>query len=148
MAGKQGAKSVKAVEVPSRFGERFMHEMDGRSVVARELRDRLRFLTADLGGLNTLSYQEQSLCKRAVHLERLIEQKEMALASGRKVDPNVYFSAITTLSSLFSKLGLKRRVKVLSLTDYLQTKGSEPTNGTTNIDSHSLPISSQKGDPS
>ncbi|TKB74288.1 MAG: hypothetical protein E8D46_10155 [Nitrospira sp.] len=95
--------------------------------MARELRDRLHALTADLGGWSSLSYQEQSLCKRLVHLERLVELKELKLAQGGRLDENLYFNAINSLSGLLTKIGLKRRVKVVSLTDYLNNKpANEP----------------------
>lgn len=105
-----------------------MESMDGRVRVARELRDRLHALASDLGGLASLSYQEQSLCKRLVHLERLVELKELKLAQGGRLDENLYFNAINSLSGLLTKIGLKRRVKVLSLADYLNGKpANEPT---------------------
>ena len=103
-----------------------MAELDGRVRVARSLRDRLRALTSDLGGVTNLSYQEQSVCKRAVHLERLIEKKESTLAHNGTVDENSYYSAITTLSSLFSKLGLKRRPKVIGTLAELLSQRQEP----------------------
>jgi len=90
-----------------------MAQLNGRVRVARSLRDNLRALMNDLGGPGNLSYQEQSLCKRAVHLERLIAKRELTLAHGGTLDENCYYSAITTLSSLFSKVGLKRRPKVV-----------------------------------
>jgi hypothetical protein len=113
MSGKAGAKSDKATEVPARYDQDFMAQLDGRVRIARTLRDRLRALTNDLGGLGNLSYQELSLCKRAVHLERLIEKRELTLAHNGKVDENCYYSALTTLSSLFAKVGYKRRPKVV-----------------------------------
>lgn len=113
MSGKPGQKSTLSTEVATRYDEDFLESMDGRVRVARTLRDRLRALTNDLGGLANLSYQEQCLCRRAVHLERLIEKRELTLAHGGKVDENCYYSAITTLSSLFSKVGYKRRPKVV-----------------------------------
>ena len=113
MAGKQGAKSDKATEVPDRYDHDFMAQLYGRVKVARTLRDRLRALTNDLGGTSALSYQELSLCKRAVHLERLIEKREATLAHGGTLDENSYYSALTTLSSLFAKVGYKRRPKVV-----------------------------------
>jgi len=131
MSGKQGALSVKGVEVPYSYEENFMQEMDGRTLVARELRDRLHALAADLGGWSSLSYQERSLCRRLIHLERLVEQKELKLATGgrfRPMDENVYFNAINSLSGLLSKIGLKRRVQVVSLKDYLEK--STPTTPT------------------
>ena len=107
-----------------------MAEMDGRTLVARELRDRLHALSADLGGWNSLSYQERSLCRRVIHLERLTEQKELKLAQGGRLDENLYFNCINSLSGLWSKIGLKRRVKILALTDYLAAKAI-PTKDTT-----------------
>jgi hypothetical protein len=101
--------------------------MDGRSEVARTLRDRLQALSADLGGWSSLSYQEQSLCKRLIHLERNVELKELRLAQGNRVDENLYYCGLNALSGLWSKLGLKRRVKILALKDYLEAKTSKPT---------------------
>jgi hypothetical protein len=114
MGGKQGAKSDKATEIAERYHEDFMSQLDGRVRVARTLRDRLRALTNDLGGVGGLSYQELSLCKRAVYLERLIEKKELSLAHNGTIDQNLYFSAINSLSALFNRLGLKRRPKLLN----------------------------------
>ena len=73
-----------------------------------------------------LSYQERSLCKRAIHLERLIEKRELTLALNGAVDEPGYFNAINALSGLYTKLGLKRRVKQLSLKDYLNSSKTEP----------------------
>lgn len=114
MAGKQGQRSQKDTEIVALYDAEFMSQLDGRVKVARTLRQRLGALTNDLGGLANLSFQEQCICKRVVHLERLIEKKEMALAHNRKVDEGCYYAAITTLSALLSKVGLKRRPKLVS----------------------------------
>ncbi|MBI5315847.1 MAG: hypothetical protein HZB34_07740 [Nitrospirae bacterium] len=149
MSAKVGQRSLKPTEMSRRYTAQFLEDMDGRSLIARALRGQLRELTNDLGGIAQLSYQERSLAKRVVHLQRLIEQKERALMQGDPVDQTSYFSAVTLLSSLLSKLGLKRRAKQLpSLTEYLNGKASsphaEPT--PTIIDNHSL--TSHQGDPS
>ena len=121
MSGKKGMKSNKATEVSHRYDPNL--ELDGRSFVARTLRDRLRALTNDQGGAKTLSYQRLSLNKRAIHIERLIEKTfEIPLANGQPVDVNAYLAAINCLSSLFSRLGLERKSKVISLGDYLTCK--------------------------
>src|SRR5262245_61076927 len=120
MAGKRGQKSVKETEVAPHYRESFLADLDGRVRIARTLVHRWRDFTGDLGGVANLSYQEQSLCKRAVHLERLIEKKESTLAHGGTVDVNAYLAALNTLSSLLGKLGLRRRAKqVPSLSDYV-----------------------------
>ena len=96
-----------------------MSELDGRVRVAKSLRERLNSLVSDLGGPAELSYQELSLCKRAIHIERLIEKDELSMAHGGVVDRFATIAAINTLTSLFSKIGLKRRAKILNLKDYL-----------------------------
>jgi len=128
MSGKPGQQGTKATEVPARYDEDFLDAMDGRFEVARTLRHRLGQLTADLGGLAGLSYQERSLCRRIVHLERHVEKKELSLAHGGTLDENSYFAAINGLSGLFSKIGLKRRAKQLpTLGEYLSGKAAAPS---------------------
>ena len=113
MSGKPGQQTTKAIEVGSRYDENFVSELDGRYRTAKTLRQRLRELTNDLGGLPGLSYQERSLCKRAIHLERVVEKFESTLAHGGSVEFNHYFGLVNTLSGLWSKLGMKRRAKVV-----------------------------------
>lgn len=120
MAGKAGQKGTKATDVSKRFRADFLEQMDGRVAAVKTLHERLSALVTDLGGLDALSYQERSLCKRAIHLERLLEHFEGSLAHGGAVDYTQYFSMINTLSGLFTKLGLKRRAKAITLADYLK----------------------------
>jgi hypothetical protein len=130
MSGVKGQQGTGAKEVPAKFEEGFLATMDGRGRTVRTLRQRLGALISDLGGAAGLSYQEQSLCKRLVHLERLIERKESTLAHGGNVEETNYLSAINALTGLCGKLGLKRRAKpVLSLSDYLAKSkpAAEPT---------------------
>jgi len=127
MAEKRKNKSTKAIEIPTRFTDDFLSTMDGRGEVTRTLRQRLGQLVADLGGFSNLSYMEQSLCKRIVHLERSIEKRELSLAHGGECDETVYLSSINVLSGLFGKIGLKRRArKIQSLEDYLKRPPPEP----------------------
>jgi len=149
MSGKLGQRSDKAVEIAERYTEGFLEDMDGRRTAARALRDRLHALASDLGGISALSYQEISLCKRVVHLEGLIQMKELSLAQNQKVDELSYFHAITVLSSLLSKLGLRRRARQLpSLSEYLSNKTNSQveTTQTTDIDSN-IPPSTNGGTP-
>ena len=127
MAGKQGAKSEKAVEIPARFDMNFLEAMDGRGHAVKTLRQRLGALMSDLGGGPELSYQEQSLCKRFVHLERLIERKESSfMHNGTPVEID-YLNAINTLSGLCTKLGMKRRAKVVgTLAELLSRREPAP----------------------
>lgn len=130
MSGKRGQQSLKATDIETRYDAKFMEDLDGRSLVARALRQRLGELTADLGGWDALSYPERSLCQRMVHLERLIESKELTLAQGRRVDENKYVNAVCCLSGLFSKIGLKARRKVVTLNEYIEAKKATPATPT------------------
>lgn len=112
-------KSALPTDIPARYDESFLEEMDARSEVYKMMSQRLRSLVISLGGSDGLSYQERSLCKRAIHLERLIEKRELTLALNGTIDEPGYFNAINVLSGLYSKLGLKRRVKMVSLRDVL-----------------------------
>jgi hypothetical protein len=125
MSGKKGQQGTGAKEIGEQYSANFMEELDGRFRTARTLKQRLRALTNDLGGITELSYQELSLVHRCLHLERLLERRESTLAHGGTIDDQSYFSGITTLSSLFTKLGLRRRAKaVMSLDQYVTEKYS------------------------
>ena len=120
-------KVEKPTDVEARYQEDFLLHLDGRVRVAKSLRERLGALVSDLGGHDSLSYQERSLCKRIVHLERVIEKYECTLAHGGTVDMHLYLSAINVLSGLYSKVGMKRRAKTLSLKDYLNAQQPAPS---------------------
>lgn len=123
MTEKPRGRVVKPTEVPARYDPGFLDAMDGRVEAVRTLRQRLSQLMGDLGGERELSYQEKSLCKRIVHLERLIERREMSMAHGGTVDESVHLAGINSLCALFGKIGLKRRAKQIpSLGDYLKGK--------------------------
>ena len=119
-------KPTDAQAVQKRYEAGFLDSMDGRAEVTRTLRQRLGQLVADLGGVSNLSYMEQSICKRVVHLERLIEKRELTAAHGGAVDETLQLATINCLSGLFGKLGLKRRAKQISLKDYLTSKPEPP----------------------
>ena len=126
MSGKKGQKGSKPTELAERYEEGFLDSLDGRVRVAKSLRERLGALVSDLGGLDGLSYQERSLCRRVIHLERIIDKKELALAHNSPIDEQSYYTAITTLASLFNRIGLKRRArKIQSLDEYLK-RSPEP----------------------
>jgi hypothetical protein len=122
MAEKQKRPATKPNEVPARYHTGFLEAMDGRVEAVRTLRQRLSQLMTDLGGERDLSYQEKSLCRRIVHLERLIERREMSMAHGGTVDESVHLASINSLCALFGKIGMKRRAKTIQLSDYLKNK--------------------------
>lgn len=119
-------KGTKPRTVARRFRPGFLTELDGRYPVVRGLKHRLGCYLSDLGGAANLSTMEQTIVKRIVHLEHLVEQRESALIAGTGTNLNEYLASINTLSNLLSRIGLKRRAKSISLKDYLNSSKPEP----------------------
>ena len=115
-------KGTKPRTVARRFRPSFLSDLDGRYPVVRGLKYRFACYLSDLGGAANLSTMEQTIVKRIVHLEHLVEQKESSIIRGTATNLHEYLASVNSLSGLLSKLGLKRRAKQLSLKDYLSAK--------------------------
>lgn len=115
-------KGTKPRQVAKRFRPTFLSDLDGRYPVVRGLKQRLACYLSDLGGTANLSTMEQTVVKRIVHLEHLVEQKESAIIRGTATDITEYIASVNCLSGLLTKIGLRRRAKLISLKDYLDSK--------------------------
>lgn len=112
----------KSHEIPTAFTQDWIARLDGRTRLAQAVRERLGALQTDLGGEPALSYQERSLCRRAVWLEALVEQREAALAKGQEIDEGAHVQSINALIGVWRALGFKRRQREApSLHEYLAT---------------------------
>ena len=110
---------------PRNFNTGWLSELDGRTAIAQEMRERFRAFTDDLGGAETLSYAKRSLVERALWLEFWLAQQEQALAGGSDFDVGKWTQAANALQGILSKLGLDRQAKDLpSLNEYLARKAS------------------------
>lgn len=113
----------KTSEIPATFSSDWIDHLDGRTKLARVVRQRLSSLHSDLGGRDALSYQQRSLCRRAVWLEALIERREVALANGREIDEGAHTQSINALMGVWKALGLQRKAReVPDLHDYLRNR--------------------------
>jgi len=106
--------------VPDTFGFNWLQELDSRTSIAREMRERYIALTNDLGGADSLSYQQRSLVERALWLEYWLAKQERELASGGEFAINSWVQGCNSLQGIYSKLGLARQAKEISLQDYLR----------------------------
>ena len=112
--------AAKHSEIPTRYSADWLEKLDGRTTLARAVNERYESLATDLGGIDALSYQKRSLCKRAIWMEAIIEQQEAALARGQEVDQGKLTQAVNTLSGLWKTLGLERAARdVPDLQTYL-----------------------------
>lgn len=119
----KGGEAGKSREIPASYSENWVSKLDGRTSLARIIQDRLTTLQNDLGGPDQLSYQQRSLCRRAIWMEAVIEQQEIALSKGEEIDQGKLTQATNTLIGLFRHLGLERQSReALSLTEYLAQK--------------------------
>ena len=104
-------------DIPHRYHHGWLKELDQRTSISKEMQDRYRQLTHDLGGLDRLSYQQRSLCERALWLEFWISTQERELASGGDIEVGKLTQATNSLQGLYSKLGLSRSIKEVNLAD-------------------------------
>ena len=122
---RNGTETAKSSDIP-RYSENWIERMDGRTQVARAIRDRLADLQADLGGPEAMSYQMRSLSKRAIWMEAVIEQQEIALSKGEEIDQGKLTQAVNSLIGLLKTLGLERKARdVPDLATYLAAKQRE-----------------------
>lgn len=105
--------------LPVRYRQDFAAVMDGRTRLAREVRDRFNALTQDLGGIDALSHVQQSLCQRAVWLELCIEHEETRIAEGGGIDIAPHTQLVGGLLAIYKALGLKRQARNVTLHDVL-----------------------------
>lgn len=115
-----GRKNFKTQEVPNKYSETFIEGIDQRLGVVKELRHRLNTLMVDLGGTEVLSYQQKSLCRRAIFVETMLEQVEKKLAHG-ETEGNlaVYAQGLNSLIGLYRALGYERKSKEVRLADII-----------------------------
>lgn len=130
MSGKKGIHSTLLTAVPASYQPDYGSALDGRSRIAKIVRTRLSTLIADLGGVEGLSYLEQSLAHRLIWLEAKIEAFETSLAQGTEIPVTEYLSALNVLAGLCTRLGIRRRAKPIpDLKDYLAHRYGKPPEG-------------------
>jgi hypothetical protein len=109
-SGRKRGTVTRSTDIPE-WGNTTLDQMDQRGRVVRAMRQDLNALHSDLGGLSNISVMEKILCEKIVQLKRLTEKKEALMLQDQQIDEGAYVNAVSCLSGLVSKLGLKRRAK-------------------------------------
>jgi hypothetical protein len=123
MQANNSTDSSKSQPVSAKFANGWLDGLDGRLGLARELRQRFETLTNDLGGSDSLSYAQRSLCERALWLEYWLATQEKDLANGGEFDVGKWVQAANSLQGIFAKLGLKRVAKdVPTLNEWMASR--------------------------
>lgn len=97
--------------IPETYHPNWLDQLDGRTATAQEMRRRYELLTNDLGGADRLSYQQRSLCTRALWLEAWLEIQERQLAEGQDFDAGKWTQGSNALLGLFRALGFEKVAK-------------------------------------
>ena len=103
------------------FRPRFWEDQDGRSVIVREIRERVEALKRDCGAE---SYQQRSLCQRAIFIELQLESLEIIATAGGSVDMGSFTQMVNCLQGIYGKLGLKKQMKSFDLQAYAKEKSA------------------------
>jgi len=111
--------------IPKEYSPDWLERLDGRTRLAQVINSRYHQLTTDLGGVDALSYQQRSLCKRAIYLEAMLEQWETALGKGEDVDSGKITNCLNSLLGVYRTLGLNRQTREVSLSDVLKARAAE-----------------------
>jgi len=86
VTGKLGQHSTKATQLPKRYAQDYLQEMDRRCRAARNQRDLFNALVEECGGMEGLELTELETIRRLAHLCRRIGRMEEADVIGERVD--------------------------------------------------------------
>ena len=106
-----------AVPLPATFVPKFWQDQDHRCVAVKRVREMVEALTSDAG---VDSAQKALLAQRAAFLALRLETMEVAYATEGRFDAGVYTAMTNTLVGLLKALGLERKARQATLTDYLK----------------------------
>ncbi len=97
--------------IPDKYSPDFADRLDGRTTIAKAIRERIEAIETDMGGADGLSHARRSLVRRVVWLEAIIEHSEQKLAAGEGIDLGGHTQAINSLLGLYRLIGLERRAR-------------------------------------
>lgn len=103
-------KSVRLLaSIPAKYSPDFMDRLDKRTVLGRAVVDRYSAIVSDLGGDQNLTAIKQSLVRRFVWFEAMIEGMECRAAAGEGVDVGTWTQLVNSWLGLARLLGLERK---------------------------------------
>jgi hypothetical protein len=109
----------KSKDISKRFRQNWLEQLDFRTNLARDLKDRYTALCNDLGGIERLSYAQRSLAERCIWLERYVGLQEQEMLE-EHFDPRTWILACNSLLNIYSRLGLERRARdIPTLHEYI-----------------------------
>jgi hypothetical protein len=101
-----------------------LHDIDGRSLIARRYRDITNQIIVDRGGIDNCSESRIQLIRRFAAAAVLAEQMEAQLVRGEPIDIVQHALLCSTLTRLTNRIGCDRVAKNITptLDEYLKSK--------------------------
>jgi len=130
MISKRNQSKKKAI--PEKFKAGFLSTLDGRTELARALRDNYQNIVNDIGGKEDIGHVKSALIERFVWLEATLQTIEQDMATGaveRGESVGRWIQAVNSLTGLAKVLGIERRVPkpCIDLKAYVNSNGKTET---------------------
>ena len=101
------------IALPDGYIESYADDLNQSSPLGRSIAARCENIINDLGGLENLSTVKQSLVKRFLWLETMIESVEYRVSQGEAADIGAWTQLINSWIGLSRQLGLDRRSRTV-----------------------------------
>jgi hypothetical protein len=105
--------SHKPQDVPATFKPGFLSTLDGRTEVAKALRQNFDEIVSDIGGLDGVGHVKRALIERFVWLEAILQTIEHELVHGQINKAEAlgrWVQAVNSLSGLAKVLGVEKKL--------------------------------------
>src|SRR4051812_18598348 len=112
MSTRTRARKRKATTLPDQFQAGFLATLDGRSELARILRDNYKAIVNDIGSPDDIGHVKSALIERFVWLEAIIQTVEQEMATGVVGKSDALgrcIQGVNALSGLAKVLGIERK---------------------------------------
>ena len=88
-----------------------LEQLDGRTIAAKQAREVISSIEADLGGRESISTARRALIENAAVLGAVVQDMGAKWISGEQIDLNLYSTLSNTRRRLLESIGLDFRAK-------------------------------------
>jgi hypothetical protein len=88
-----------------------LDQLDGRTIAAKQAREVISSIEADLGGRESISTARRALIENAAVLGAVVQDMGTKWISGEQIDLNLYSTLSNTRRRLLESIGLEFRAK-------------------------------------
>ena len=101
-----------------------LDQLDGRTIAAKQAREVISSIEADLGGRESISTARRALIENAAILGAVVQDMGAKWMSGEQIDLNLYSTLSNTRRRLLESIGIDFQAKDVTptLSQYLEAK--------------------------